>query len=103
LTRLFACRAILIGLFFLTSQFGCGGKLAKTGLATVTDVSPAGAIRVQYQDGHLSWKRISESKVDKDSQTASKNRFKPAKFIETKNGSTLTFPGGDTIAYSDVD
>lgn len=81
---------------------GCGSKLASTGFARVTDVSPQGAIRMQYGSGESSWKKVDESNVRKDTLVAMKNRYRPAKYVETKNGSTLTFSDGDTIVYQDL-
>ncbi|MDQ1239513.1 MAG: hypothetical protein QG577_1699 [Thermodesulfobacteriota bacterium] len=81
---------------------GCGGKLASTGFARVTDVSPQGAIRMQYGSGESSWKKVDPGNVRKDTVTAMKNRLSPAKYVETKNGSTLTFADGETIVYQDL-
>ncbi len=95
--------AVLFGVFSLPLLSGCGGKLAKTGFASVTEVAPHGVMRMQYADGKAVWKRINEENVQKDSAVAAKNRFKWARFVETKKGSTLTFPNGDTIIYQNID
>ena len=95
--------AILFGVSSLPLLSGCGGKLAKTGFASVTEVAPNGVMRMQYADGKASWKRINEENVRKDSAVAVKNRLKWARFVETKKGSTLTFPNGDTIIYQNID
>ncbi len=81
---------------------GCGGRLAHTGFARVTEVSPHGAIRVQYDNGELSWKKVDPDNARKDTRIAMKNRLKPAKYVETKNGSTLTFLDGETIVYKNL-
>jgi hypothetical protein len=97
---------ILIVLFGISSSlilFGCGGKLAKTGFAAVTEVAPNGVMRMQYADGKAAWKRIAEENGPKDCAVAAKNRLKWARFVETKKGSTLTFPNGDTITYQNLD
>jgi hypothetical protein len=100
-------RSLVLTVFFGVSSlpllFGCGGKLAKTGFASVTEVAPHGVMRMQYADGKAAWKRINEANGPKDSAIAAKNRFKWARFVETKKGSTLTFPNGDTIIYQNID
>ena len=95
--------AILCGVTSLPLLSGCGGKLANTGFASVTEVAPHGVMRMQYADGKAAWKRINEEHVQKDCAVAAKNRFKWARFVETKKGSTLTFPNGDTIIYQNID
>jgi hypothetical protein len=81
---------------------GCGGKLARTGCAVVTDVTCNGEMRVHYADGKIRWKRIDSENFDRDVRTAEQNRFKPGKYVETKSGGTLTFPGEKTIVYYDT-
>lgn len=81
---------------------GCGGKLAKTGCAMVTDVDCGGAMRLQYQDGQAAWKRINPDDIPKSAAIAENNRLKPARYVETRNGSTLTFPDGKTILYREL-
>ncbi len=51
---------------------GCGGRLANTGFARVTEVSPQGAIRVQYDSGELSWKKVDPGNARKDTLIAMK-------------------------------
>ncbi|MBI5248653.1 MAG: hypothetical protein HY912_04095 [Desulfomonile tiedjei] len=81
---------------------GCGGKLATTGWATVADITPQGAMLLQYQDGKAAWKVINPDNPRQQTAIASKNLRKPARFVETKKGSTLTFPSGDTINYREI-
>lgn len=81
---------------------GCGGPIAKTGWTTVTAVSPHGVMRLGYPDGTAAWKRIDPDKVRKGARTAAENMLKPARFVETDQGSTLTFPCGDTLIYYDM-
>lgn len=81
---------------------GCGGPLAKTGCAVVTDVGCYGVMKMRYADGKAEWKRINRDNVRKDTEIAAENRFKPARYVETRNGGTLTFPDGDTVVYHDV-
>jgi hypothetical protein len=89
-------------IFLAIAVAGCGGKLSNAGFARVTDVSPSGAIRMQYGNGELAWKRVNPDNARKDTDTALKNRNRPARFVETKNGSTLTFLDGETIVYQDL-
>ncbi len=93
----------LLGIVSLSILFGCGGPLAKTGFAAVTEVAPNGVMRMQYADGKAAWKRIAEENGPKDCAVAAKNRLKWARYVETKQGSTLTFPSGDTITYQNMD
>jgi hypothetical protein len=79
---------------------GCGGKLAKTGCAAVTGVTCNGDMSIQYPCGKAEWKRIDCKEGRKGIRLAEKNRFKPARYVETKSGSTLTFPDGETIVYT---
>ena len=81
---------------------GCGGKIASTGSAWVTDVSPQGLIRMQYEDGKVEWKRVNPDNPVEQTRIASKNRLSPARYVETKRGSTLTFVDGKTINYFPV-
>ncbi len=94
---------VLLGISSVPILFGCGGPLAKTGFAAVTEVAPNGVIRMQYADGKAAWKRVAEENGPKDCAVAAKNRLKWARFVETKKGSTLTFPNGDTITYQNLD
>ncbi|MGD9818352.1 MAG: hypothetical protein AB7V04_06595 [Desulfomonilaceae bacterium] len=78
---------------------GCGGKIASTGSAFVTDVSPHGVFRMQYDDGKVEWKRVNPDNPVEQTRIAYKNRSCPARYVETKRGSTLTFVDGKTINY----
>lgn len=78
---------------------GCGGKIASTGSAFVTDVSPNGIFRMQYEDGKLAWKRVNPDNPAEQTRIATSNRLSPARYVETKRGSTLTFADGKTINY----
>lgn len=89
-----ACCLLLFG--------GCGGKLAKTGCAVITDVACDGAMRIQYADGKSAWRKINPDDLPKASIIAQRHRFSPAKYVETRNGSTLTFADGETILYRDL-
>lgn len=97
----FPSSLIAAGIACLFIQAGCGGPLAKTGCAVVTDVACHGVMRMHYPDGRAEWKRINRDNVTGDTRTAEKNRLKPARFVETRNGGTLTFPDGDTVTYHD--
>lgn len=92
----------LVCIFLVAVSGGCGGKLAKTGCATVTGVTCNGEMRVHYQDGKAQWKRIDHRNLREDIRAAEENRFKSARYVETKSGSTLTFPSGKTITYHDL-
>ncbi len=100
--RTFTSLCILIVAHITLLTAGCGGRLANTGFARVTEVSPLGAIRVQYDSGELSWKKVDPDNARKDTQIAMKNILRPAKYVETKNGSTLTFLDGETITYKNL-
>jgi hypothetical protein len=82
---------------------GCGGKLADAGWAMVIQLAPNGTMLLQYQDGKMEWKVIQRDNLKAHFEIAAKNILKPARFVETKQGSTLTFPDGDTILYRNVD
>lgn len=92
---------VLVCIVVVAASGGCGGKLAKTGCATVTGVTCNGDMMMHYKDGKAQWKRIDHRNIREDIRTAEKNRFKPARYVETKSGSTLTFPCGKTITYHD--
>jgi hypothetical protein len=94
---------ILLGFFSLSLLSGCGGKIAKTDYAAVTEIAPNGVMRMQYADGKAAWKRVNEENGPKDCTVVAKNLFKWARVVETKKGSTLTFPNGDTIIYQNMD
>jgi len=79
---------------------GCGGILSRSGAATVTNVT-CDSLLVQYSDGKSCWKRLDPGNARNYAKLAQKNLLKPAKFVETKSGSTLTFPDGETLVYFD--
>ena len=81
---------------------GCGGKIAKTGSATVTGVTADGVMRLNYADGKTALKRVNPDNVRKAAKMAAENAFKPARYVETTQGSTLTFPCGETLTYYDM-
>ena len=95
----FILALVIIPLLFVA---GCGGKLANTGWASVADVRPDGVMRLNYPDGKTGLKRIDEENIRKDTKAAAKNLRKPARYVETKKGSTLTFPDGHTLIYHDI-
>jgi hypothetical protein len=91
-----------VGILLLSLALtGCGGQLARTGCATVTQVCDNGALRIHYADGKTAWKRIIPDNMPKNGRLAAKHLYKPGRYVETKKGSTLTFPGGDTLVYHD--
>lgn len=92
----------LLGFLITVAVSGCGGKLAKTGCATVTGVTCNGEMRMNYPSGKSEWKRIDCGNVREGIRTAEKNLFKAGRYVETKSGSTVTFPGGKTITYQDL-
>ncbi len=96
----FILAMIVITLFSFVG--GCGGKLANTGWATVSEVHPNGVMRLNYPDGKTGLKRIDDENIRKDTKAAVKNVLKPARYVETKKGSTLTFPDGHTLIYHDI-
>ena len=81
---------------------GCGGKLANSGWTAVTDVREHGLMRLDYPDGKVAWKRLDPDSMPQARRLAEKNLFKPAKFVETAKGSTLTFRDGATVIYHDL-
>jgi hypothetical protein len=100
------CLALILllgGILTTVALGGCGGKLASSGWATIANIDPHGRILLRYDNGKTAWKRLDQDNFLKDFRMVQKNLFKPAKFVETKKGSTLTFPGGDTLVYRDVD
>ncbi len=96
----FILAMIVIPLFSFVG--GCGGKLANTGWATVAEVRSDGVMLLNYPDGKSGLKRIDEENIRKDTMAAAKNVRKPARYVETKKGSTLTFPDGHTLIYHDI-
>ncbi|MDA8407382.1 MAG: hypothetical protein M0T73_11080 [Deltaproteobacteria bacterium] len=79
----------------------CGGKIAKTGVGSVVDVNDWGVFSFAYPDGFQSWKRFGPETMKKDIKVAQQNVRKPARFVETPKGGSLTFPDGKTILYYD--
>ena len=94
---------LLMGIAVALVTGGCGGKLARTGCAVVTAVRCNGDMRLHYADSHgkVDWKRLECDNVAKDVRTVQKNWMKPAKYVETRSGGTLTFPDGNTVVYHD--
>ena len=90
------CMILLISLLS-----ACGGKIAKTGVGSVVDVNDWGVFSFAYPDGSQSWKRLGRENMNKDLKVAQQNRLKPARFVETPKGGSLTFPDGKTILYYD--
>ena len=86
----------------ITALAGCGGQLAKPSCATVSQVCPNGLMLLHYPEGEYAWKQLRSDNVCKDSRELAKNLYKPAKVVETKKGSTITFPCGDTYIYQDL-
>ena len=100
-------KSAVVIVFFLAAvsvlpMGGCGGKLASPGCAVVTQVCPNGLMLLNYPEGKCKWKRLRSDDVCKDSNELAKNLYKPAKVVETKKGSTITFPCGDTFIYQDL-
>jgi hypothetical protein len=93
---------IVVSVLFSPTQESWGGKLAETGWARITGVTVHGAMQLHYASGKVDWKRLNPDKVRSDTRLAIKNLFKPARYVETKQGSTLTFPGGDTLLYYEL-
>ncbi len=93
---------LLIVLALAMGSWGCGGRIASNGCATVTGVACDGSMRLQYKDGKAAIKRLECENLAKDLKVVDKNRFQPARFVETAKGSTLTFPDGETVHYKDV-
>jgi hypothetical protein len=73
--------------------------MATTGIASVSQLSPDGAILVRYHDGKADWRRIHPDNMPKDAKKAFNHLNQPARYVETSRGSTLTFPDGETINY----
>ena len=91
-----------LGLILAAATQGLSEPLAKNGWARVINVSPYGAMLLQYSSGKVAWKRINPDNVRKDTILAFKYRFVPARYVETKRGSTLTFPRGETLIYYEL-
>jgi hypothetical protein len=80
----------------------CGGKIAKTGVGFVGDVNDCGVFRLSHTDGSQSWKRLQPDSSRQDFKTVQQNTMKPAKYVETPKGGTLTFQDGSTVVYQDI-
>ncbi len=93
---------IFVMLLIAAMNNSCGGKIASTGTAFVTAVEPNGLFTMQYEDGAREWKRVDPDNPVEQTRIASKNKFSPARYVETKRGSTLTFVDGKTINYLPV-
>ena len=92
----------LFMLFTLVLFYGCSGKIAKTGCATVREVSCDGILSLQYADGRMKLKRLEQANLPSHLKKVKKNLLRPAKYVETVKGGTLTFPNGDTVICHDV-
>ncbi len=98
LRRLVICIACLA----VVTCIGCGGKIAKPGRGRVTSIDCNGVLCVQYADGKWKWKRLHPDSGKEERLTVWKNLYQPAKLVETKEGSTITFPCGDTVKYYNI-
>lgn len=67
----------------------------------VTGVWKNGAMLLQYSDGTSSYKMIDSDAPPLDSIKVARYLYQPAKLVETKRGSTITFPDGETFVYRD--
>ncbi len=94
------CVAVILALAM--GSWGCGGRIASNGCAMVTGVGCDGSMGLLYKDGKTAMKRLESDNLAKTLKVVDKNRFQPARFVETGKGSTLTFPDGDTVTYKDV-
>lgn len=96
-------KCVLLAITIVVAASGCGGKPATTGWATITDVTADGAMRLQYSSGKANWKRIEYDNVRRDIRIAQENRGQPGRYVETKNGGTITFSTGDTLTFHDIE
>ena len=67
------------------------------------NVTADGAMRLQYSSGKANWKRIEYDNVRRDIRIAQENRGQPGRYVETKNGGTITFSTGDTLTFHDIE
>ncbi len=88
-------------LMLVLGMGGCSAKATRVGCAQVTGVSCDGVMRVSYADGKAALKQIDPDDLRKGTKTAIENMFKPARYVETTQGSTLTFPCGKSLLYYD--
>ncbi|MCA1960349.1 MAG: hypothetical protein LDL33_06100 [Desulfomonile sp.] len=96
LWRLVAC---VLGVVLIIG--GCAGKATRTGCATATRVGCDGRVKLSYADGKAAVKQLDPDSLPKAARVTAQNLFAPARFVETTQGSTLTFPSGDTVVYFD--
>jgi hypothetical protein len=80
---------------------GCAGRATKTGCATATWVGCDGRMGLTYAEGRAAVKQLDPEALPKAAKTTAKNLFEPARYVETTQGSTLTFPNGHTVVYYD--
>jgi len=80
---------------------GCAGKATRTGCATATWVECDGRMKLSYAEGGAAIKQLDPGALPKAAKTTARNLFAPARYVETNQGATLTFPGGDTVVYFD--
>ena len=66
-------------LFALVLSYGCSGKIAKTGCATVRNVNCDGILSLQYADGRMKLKRLEQATLPSDLKKVKKNLLRPAK------------------------
>jgi hypothetical protein len=93
---------VLLTILAASALSCCGGKLAATGSVTVTGMHGNGEMRLSYPDGKTKIKRLKADSGPKEAAKVARNLFKPARFVETIKGGTLTFPDGDTVIFQDV-
>jgi hypothetical protein len=86
-------------ILFLLNVVGCAAQMTTSGWASVSQLYPNGGMLMVYSDGKTSWKAIEPNNIRKEFEIVAKNIGKPARYVETKRGSTLSFPNGDTIHY----
>ena len=91
-------QAIVAGAAAAMLLAGCGGQIAKTGHARIIGAG-FGVMTLQYADGKKKLKRIDPDNLRAGTRMALENLGKPGKYVETTQGSTLTFPCGDTMNY----
>ncbi len=96
--------AVRLGTVLIAScvLMGCGGKIATTGIATVTQLGPPPTLLMRYENGDAKWRRLERDNEKKHVSKLVNNLGRPARYVETKQGGTLTFPNGDTIIYEPI-
>jgi hypothetical protein len=60
-----------------------------------------GRMGLRYVEGGAAVKQLDPDALPKAAKTTAQNLFAPARYVETTQGSTLTFPSGDTVVYYD--